>query len=147
MTGGFCACVLSCLPSNDLIDGKQDITNALLVKGSQGAYTAELFYYLNQLSLKFSILCFYWRVFSSSNYMRTSIYGIGIFIILWFIASVGCTCHCVRRISLTGAVHRCHSSMRSRSGQLGSHCEDAARSEMRQPEWLLLWHLDTKHHC
>ncbi|KAI8674234.1 hypothetical protein NCS55_00746300 [Fusarium keratoplasticum] len=87
MTGGFCACVLSCLPSNDLIDGKQDITNALLVKGSQGAYTAELFYYLNQLSLKFSILCFYWRVFSSSNYMRTSIYGIGIFIILWFIAS------------------------------------------------------------
>ncbi|KAJ3544880.1 hypothetical protein NM208_g2811 [Fusarium decemcellulare] len=87
VTGGFCACVMSSLPSDELLDGKQKITNALLIRGAQGAYAAELFYYINQLSLKFSVLCFYWRVFSSSNYISMSIRIIGGVIILWLIAS------------------------------------------------------------
>lgn len=88
MTTGFCACVLSCLPTDSLLDGKEEITNDLLKRGAQGAYAAELFYYCNQLCLKFSILAFYWRVFSSSEFMRRSGYYLGGAIVLWFIASV-----------------------------------------------------------
>ncbi|KAJ4265375.1 hypothetical protein NW762_004663 [Fusarium torreyae] len=87
MTGGFVACVLSCLPSINLIDGKQRITNELMSHNSKGAYVSEMFCYCNQLSLKFSILMFYWRVFASSDYIRRSIYYIGGIIILWFTAS------------------------------------------------------------
>ncbi|EWZ27892.1 hypothetical protein FOZG_18405 [Fusarium oxysporum Fo47] len=84
MTGGFCACVLSCLPSLGLLSGKEPITNELLSHNAKGAYVAEMFYYCNQLSLKFSILMFYWRVFASSTYIRRSIYYIGVCILLWF---------------------------------------------------------------
>ncbi|KAF4339026.1 integral membrane protein [Fusarium beomiforme] len=87
MTGGFCTCVLSCLPSLGLLSGKEPITNELLSRNAKGAYVAELFYYCNQFSLKFSILMFYWRVFASSTYMRRSIHYIGVCILLWFISS------------------------------------------------------------
>ncbi|CAI6077579.1 unnamed protein product [Clonostachys chloroleuca] len=75
------------IPHDDILDGRRKIDTALMIYNTKGAYVAELFYYLNQLSLKLSILCFYWRVFSPSNYMRRSIQVIGCFIILWFIAS------------------------------------------------------------
>jgi hypothetical protein len=88
MTGGFCACVLSCLPSLGLLSGKEPITNELLSHNAKGAYVAEMFYYCNQLSLKFSILMFYWRVFASSTYIRRSIYYIGVCILLWFTSAV-----------------------------------------------------------
>ncbi|KAJ4236144.1 hypothetical protein NW757_013420, partial [Fusarium falciforme] len=87
VTGGFCACVIACIPYDDILDGRRKIDTALMIYNTKGAYVAELFYYLNQLSLKLSIMCFYWRVFSSSNYMRRSIQVIGCFILLWFIAS------------------------------------------------------------
>ncbi|KAF5715820.1 integral membrane protein [Fusarium globosum] len=87
MTGGFCACVLWCLPSLGLLAGQVPITNELLAHNSKGAYVAELFYYCNQISLKFSILFFYWRVFASSNYIRRSLRYIGVCIILWFISA------------------------------------------------------------
>ncbi|KAF5964750.1 integral membrane protein [Fusarium coicis] len=87
MTGGFCACVLSCLPSLGLLRGEEPINNELLSHNAKGAYVAELFYYCNQLSLKFSILMFYWRVFASSNYIRRALYYVGLCIILWFISA------------------------------------------------------------
>ncbi|KAM6505392.1 hypothetical protein FSOLCH5_014612 [Fusarium solani] len=87
VTSGFCACIIACIPHDDILDGRQKIDTALMIYNTKGAYVAELFYYLNQLSLKLSILCFYWRVFSSSNYMRRSIQIIGCSILLWFIAS------------------------------------------------------------
>ncbi|RYP52961.1 hypothetical protein DL768_001955 [Monosporascus sp. mg162] len=58
------------LPSDDVLDGKQPIETALMIYGTKGAYVAEIFYYINQCTLKFSILCFYWRVFSASNVMK-----------------------------------------------------------------------------
>ncbi|CVL06459.1 uncharacterized protein FPRN_05236 [Fusarium proliferatum] len=87
MAGGFCTCLLICLPSLDLISGKEPITTELMSHTAKVAYAAELIYYCNQLSLKFSILMFYWRIFGQSNYIRRSIYYMGVCIILWFIAS------------------------------------------------------------
>jgi hypothetical protein len=79
---------LTGIPHDDILEGRRKIDTALMIYNTKGAYVAELFYYLNQLSLKLSIMCFYWRVFSSSNYMRRSIQAMGCFILLWFIASV-----------------------------------------------------------
>lgn len=55
---------------------------------TKGSYAAELFYYINQATLKLSILALYWRVFSSANYINISIKYIGGYVIIWFIASV-----------------------------------------------------------
>ncbi|KAF5020650.1 hypothetical protein F66182_7327 [Fusarium sp. NRRL 66182] len=87
MTGGFCGCALACLPSVDILDGSESITDGMIRHNAKGVYVAELFYYISQMSLKFSILMFYWRVFASTNYIRRSIHYIGACIILWFIAS------------------------------------------------------------
>ncbi|KAF4418457.1 hypothetical protein F53441_14478 [Fusarium austroafricanum] len=81
------------LPSDAILDGKQAIDVPLMIYGTKAAYVAEIFYYVNQLTLKFSILCFYWRVFSPSffspsNYLKVALQVTGCLVILGFIASV-----------------------------------------------------------
>lgn len=58
------------------------------ISNSKTAYVAEIFYYTNQLSLKCSILFFYWRIFSASRPMRIAIYCVGTYVAIWFIAGV-----------------------------------------------------------
>ncbi|KAI0127865.1 hypothetical protein BJ170DRAFT_694612 [Xylariales sp. AK1849] len=85
-TGAFCSTLLVDLPTDEEMSGKP-IPASLMVKNSKISYVAEIFYYLNQLSLKYSILFFYWRIFSASRYMRVAIYCVGCYVALWFISS------------------------------------------------------------
>ncbi|KAH7355644.1 hypothetical protein BKA66DRAFT_613435 [Pyrenochaeta sp. MPI-SDFR-AT-0127] len=83
--GVFVSLILVDLPSDSIIRG-EPISESTLLENAKTVYVAELFYYIIQLSLKSSILAFYWRLFNVS--MRVPIYFVTCFVVAWFIASI-----------------------------------------------------------
>ncbi|KAH7066512.1 hypothetical protein FB567DRAFT_634945 [Paraphoma chrysanthemicola] len=83
--GVFMCLMLVDLPDDSTLAGNP-IPEATLMANAKTVYVAELFYYVIQVSLKFSILAFYWRIFSVA--MRLPIYFVCGFITMWFIASI-----------------------------------------------------------
>lgn len=81
----FIVTSISDLPSDSTLRG-EPISESTLLSNAKTVYVAELFYYVIQLSLKLSILAFYWRIFKVS--MRVPIYLVTCFVTMWFIATV-----------------------------------------------------------
>ncbi|KAH7111105.1 hypothetical protein B0J11DRAFT_619959 [Dendryphion nanum] len=84
--GVFISLILVDLPDEASIQGAP-IMESTLLENAKTVYVAELFYYITQCTLKFSILAFYWRIFNISS-IRKPIYFIASFILSWFIASI-----------------------------------------------------------
>ncbi|KAF2010837.1 hypothetical protein BU24DRAFT_46890 [Aaosphaeria arxii CBS 175.79] len=86
LLGVFISLILVDLPDDSIIQG-DPILPSLLSAHAKTVYIAELLYYVTQLSLKASILAYYWRLFSMSS-MRVPIYFVTCFVVGWFIASI-----------------------------------------------------------
>ncbi|PVH91870.1 hypothetical protein DM02DRAFT_544937 [Periconia macrospinosa] len=65
----------------------EPILESTLLENAKTVYVAELFYYITQSTLKFSILAFYWRLFNIPS-IRVPIYCIASFVLAWFVASI-----------------------------------------------------------
>ncbi|KAL0939750.1 uncharacterized protein CTRU02_206360 [Colletotrichum truncatum] len=84
--GVFIGLMIVDLPTDATIRG-EPIPESTLLSNAKTVYIAELFYYIIQMSLKASILAFYWRLFESTS-MRVPIYLVACFSACWFIASL-----------------------------------------------------------
>ncbi|KAH7351457.1 hypothetical protein BKA66DRAFT_503564, partial [Pyrenochaeta sp. MPI-SDFR-AT-0127] len=85
-TGVFVSLILVDLPDDAAIRG-EEIPQSTINENSKTVYVAELFYYISQLTLKASILAFYWRLFKRSS-IRLPIYLTTSFVVIWFISSM-----------------------------------------------------------
>ncbi|KAH9204281.1 hypothetical protein DL95DRAFT_255163, partial [Leptodontidium sp. 2 PMI_412] len=77
------------LPTYAIINGAP-IDQAYIISNGKTVYAAEMFYYSTQCLLKFSILAFYWRIFSVSTgffSIRYQIYCMIFVVGAWYVAS------------------------------------------------------------
>ncbi|KAH7065625.1 hypothetical protein B0J12DRAFT_561216 [Macrophomina phaseolina] len=83
--GVFVSLILVDLPDSAALRGEL-IPESTVLANAKTVYIAELFYYTVQCSLKYSILAFYWRIFSFSS-IRIPIYFVTFSVTAWYIAS------------------------------------------------------------